>query len=220
MAFAKAHALYSARKYREAYDAFHMEQSKLCGRYLASKHKDLLDEICLHSAALGDVIGFSGRVQPADPGAVWLGAAKAPPAAPSSHTSDRQCIYSSIAEALEVADDGDVVQLLPGTHVVSQMTLSITKRVLIEGRGGSAEEVVLDHRANHPAFVITRSCILRHFSIDMVGFCEAIAVSADTTAVKPYLQDLVIACSGDDGMCVAGGAQPLLQHCKFQVSRL
>jgi hypothetical protein len=51
----------------------------------------------------------------------------------------------------------------------------------------------------------------------MVGFCEAIAVSADSAAVKPYLQGLLIAGSGDDGMCVAGGAQPLLQDCRFQV---
>jgi hypothetical protein len=67
----------------------------------------------------------SQQVQPADPRAVWLGAVsrKTPPTPPSPHTAGGPHIYSSIAEALEVAEDGDVVQLLPGTHVVSQVGL-------------------------------------------------------------------------------------------------
>lgn len=37
-----------------------------------------------------------------------------------------------------------------------QACLALDKRVLLEGLGGSPQEVMLDHRANHPAFNITR----------------------------------------------------------------
>jgi hypothetical protein len=40
--------------------------------------------------------------------------------------------------------------------LLSQVCLAVDKRVLLEGLGGSPQEVLLDHRANHPAFNITR----------------------------------------------------------------
>eukprot|EP00882_Tetradesmus_deserticola_P009538 GHRQ01010071.1.p1 GENE.GHRQ01010071.1~~GHRQ01010071.1.p1 ORF type:complete len:445 (+),score=105.51 GHRQ01010071.1:157-1491(+) len=124
----------------------------------------LQDEICMHSAATGTIIGFDGQVlqvQPAEPAAAWTGQQpqqQQRQAAPSS-------TYSSIAEALAAAADGDTIQLLPGTHTISQVCLDVDKRVLIEGLGSQPQQVLLDHRANHPAFNITRwvgRCTTRH----------------------------------------------------------
>ena len=65
--------------------------------------------------------------------------------------------FGSIEEALQEAQDGDVIQLLPGTHITSQSALTVDKRVMITGaKGSSSEHVILDHRANHPAFTINR----------------------------------------------------------------
>ena len=51
----------------------------------------------------------------------------------------------------------------------------------------------------------------------MVGFCEAVAISGASTTVKPILQDLVLMCSGDDGISVRDKAQPLLRGCEIRV---
>jgi hypothetical protein len=54
----------------------------------------------------------------------------------------------------------------------------------------------------------------------MVGFTEAMAITGASTTVKPILQDLVVLCSGDDGMSVGGKAQPLIRSCDIRVSFL
>lgn len=276
----------------------------------------LVDEICMHAAATGQVVGFDGRllqVHPADPLAAaaaqpmgGAAAAAADKRRSSCADSDASVLHmSSIQEALDAADDGDVVQLLPGTHSVSQVcvqwvcvcvrgrcpamqqlqqlgrggtgmhqhtgcsaaadaakparprrytplpdttllcrtglpaclprpsrrahpslptpqaTLMVSKRIMVTGTPGSAtQHVVLDHRANHPAFRIDRSCILRGFHLDMVGFCEAIAVTGASTTVKPILQDLLVTCSGDDGVVVSAKAQPLMRGCELRVREL
>lgn len=61
------------------------------------------------------------QVQPADPATAWMGQQQQQPAQGSS-------TYSSIAEALAAAADGDTIQLLPGTHIISQVchTASMT----------------------------------------------------------------------------------------------
>jgi hypothetical protein len=51
----------------------------------------------------------------------------------------------------------------------------------------------------------------------MVGFCEAVAIAGSSTTVKPILQDLVLMCSGDDGISVRDKAQPLLRGCEIRV---
>jgi hypothetical protein len=58
--------------------------------------------------------------------------------------------------------------------------------------------------------------VLRNFAIDMVGFCESLAVSSGS-CIKPILRQLHITCSGDDCVSIGGVAQPLLQHCTMQV---
>lgn len=37
-----------------------------------------------------------------------------------------------------------------------QVSLNITKRVMLQGVAATAKQVMLDHRANHPAIVISR----------------------------------------------------------------
>jgi hypothetical protein len=56
------------------------------------------------------------------------------------------------------------------------------------------------------------------FTIDMVGFTEALNITGASTTVKPILQDLVVCCSGDDGISVGGKAQPLIRSCDLRVS--
>ncbi|KAF6263195.1 hypothetical protein COO60DRAFT_512637 [Scenedesmus sp. NREL 46B-D3] len=102
--------------------------------------------------------------------------------------------------------------------LLTQVCLALDKRVLLEGLGASPQQVLLDHRANHPAFNVTRCCILRNFAVDMVGFCEAVAISS-VACIKPILQQLHISCSGDDCVLVGGSAQPLLQQCTIQARR-
>lgn len=65
---------------------------------------------------------------------------------------------------------------------------------------------------------VHRSCILKGFTIDMVGFTEALNITGVSTTVKPILQDLVVLCSGDDGISVGGKAQPLIRSCDLRVS--
>jgi hypothetical protein len=52
----------------------------------------------------------------------------------------------------------------------------------------------------------------------MVGFTQAMAITGASTTVKPILQDLVVLCSGDDGVTVGGKAQPLVRSCDIRVS--
>lgn len=62
-----------------------------------------------------------------------------------------------------------------------------------------------------------RSCILNNFSIDMVGFCEAVSIIGANITVKPVLRGLHVMCSGDDGVSVAEKSQPLMQRCQIEV---
>lgn len=64
---------------------------------------------------------------------------------------------------------------------------------------------------------VCRSCILRSFTVDMVGFTEAINIVGESTTCKPILQDLLVCCSGDDGISVSGKAQPLIRSCELRV---
>jgi hypothetical protein len=92
----------------------------------------LLDEVCMHAAAMGQVLGFDGRlvqVHPASPAQQDAGPAQqqqehaGAAAAASAGGASAVLQASSIAEALSLARDGDVLQLLPGTHVVSEVRL-------------------------------------------------------------------------------------------------
>eukprot|EP00879_Flechtneria_rotunda_P019728 GHRR01020730.1.p1 GENE.GHRR01020730.1~~GHRR01020730.1.p1 ORF type:complete len:533 (+),score=170.54 GHRR01020730.1:3275-4873(+) len=222
----RARQLYCQKRFVEAFEACKHAATSCKNMSSDPEYIALLDEICMHGAATGQVIGFKGRllqVQPAVPSMAWLGmgsngardgsATNPATGAPTPRVTQ----FSSLAEALGVAVDGDVIQLLPGTHVVSQVCLNITKRILIEGLGASHEQVLLDHRANHPVFTISRACILRNLTIDMVGFCEAVIITGSSTTVKPILQDLHIMCSGHDGLSIGGNVQPLLSNCHIQV---
>ncbi|WIA28406.1 hypothetical protein OEZ86_010952 [Tetradesmus obliquus] len=211
MALKQAKKLYEKRAYLQALAACRQVAPADRG----ADHQALVDEICMHSAATGKVIGFDGRVlqvQPADPATAWMGQQQ-------QQQQQTPGTYASMADALAAAADGDIIQLLPGTHVTSQACLALDKRVLLEGLGGSPQEVMLDHRANHPAFNITRCCILRNLAIDMVGFCESISISSSSSCIKPILQKLHITCSGDDCLSIGGCAQPLLQQCTIQARR-
>lgn len=126
--------------------------------------------------------------------------------------------YESVAAALADARDGDTLRLLPGTHVVSQACLIVRHRLLVEGIGADRSQVVIDHRGNVPAFELTRTCVLRNLTVDMVGFVEAINIVSDTS-IKPVLRNLHIQCSGDDAVRVSGAAQPLLHDCTLQARR-
>ena len=99
--------------------------------------------------------------------------------------------YESVAAALADARDGDTLRLLPGTHVVSQACLIVRHRLLVEGIGADRSQVVIDHRGNVPAFELTRTCVLRNLTVDMVGFVEAINIVSDTS-IKPVLRNLHI----------------------------
>jgi hypothetical protein len=96
--------------------------------------------------------------------------------------------------------------------------LRVTKRVLLAGSPGtSRDQVVLSNRANNPALLLSRSCVLRGFTLTNVGFTEAIRIASGSTTTKPILQDLAVACSGDDGVTVSGKAQPLIRGCDIKV---
>ena len=51
----------------------------------------------------------------------------------------------------------------------------------------------------------------------MVGFAEVLCINGASTTVKPILQDLLVCCSGDDGIVVSGKAQPLIRSCELRV---
>ena len=55
-------------------------------------------------------------------------------------------IPRAIAAALEAARDGDVITLLPGTHLTGQLSLTVSKRVAIRAGSSRKGQVVLDHR--------------------------------------------------------------------------
>lgn len=62
------------------------------------------------------------QVLPANPDTAWLGVQQQPQR-PSVCSPDSEVLeFGSIHDALEAAQDGDVVQLLPGTHVTSQVS--------------------------------------------------------------------------------------------------
>lgn len=54
------------------------------------------------------------QVQPADPATAWMGQQQ-------QQQQQTPGTYASIADALAAAADGDIIQLLPGTHVTSQV---------------------------------------------------------------------------------------------------
>jgi len=54
----------------------------------------------------------------------------------------------------------------------------------------------------------------------MVGFTAAIHINGSSTTVKPILQDMLLCCSGDDGIDVHGKAQPLIRSCEIRVRML
>ena len=73
---------------------------------------------------------------------------------------------------------------------------------------------VIDFRGNSPLFCIERSCVLRDFEVDMVGFAPAVLVDADSARVAPLLSRVRVACSGDDALSVGGRARATLAGCE------
>lgn len=76
-------------------------------------------------------------MRPADPGTAWMGQTG------QSSQPLPAGTYSSMADALEAAADGDVIQLLPGTHVVSQVSVGSTEikpSILLASCGVSCAE--------------------------------------------------------------------------------
>lgn len=58
------------------------------------------------------------QVLPANPDTAWLGVAQQP----RTHNSNSSALeFGSISDALQEAQDGDTIHLLPGTHVTSQV---------------------------------------------------------------------------------------------------
>ncbi|KAI8463131.1 MAG: hypothetical protein J3K34DRAFT_527236 [Monoraphidium minutum] len=228
--------------------------------------RDLADRVALAAAEAGDLAtGFPGRrleVRPADPSDAWLGL-PAPPlddelaggaAGPPLLTAGggagagggwgwpaaaAALSFRSLEDALEAAGDGDVIQLLPGTHNVRAAAgLALARRVLIRGGGGGgggsntggvgggggagcgvAPPAVVDYRGNSPLFRISRPCVLEGFEIDMIGFAPALLV-AGPRAVAPLLRGLRVGCSGDDAVCAGGEARPRLVGCTLTARKV
>jgi hypothetical protein len=71
----------------------------------------------LYSQAVSVCLSVSLQVLPANPEAAWLGVQQQQQQGPrfcdpAGHTLE----FSSIHEALQEAQDGDIIHLLPGTH--------------------------------------------------------------------------------------------------------
>jgi hypothetical protein len=60
-------------------------------------------------------------VLPANPDTAWLGVAQQPR---TQDASGSVLEFGSIGDALQAAEDGDSIHLLPGTHVTSQVRAS------------------------------------------------------------------------------------------------
>lgn len=122
--------------------------------------------------------------------------------------------FRSIKEAVEAAKDGDRILLLKGTHNGMGDTLTINKRILIQGQG-SLGETVIDQRANNPTFRLTRTgAVLHNLDIDHTGFREALLIEGSGgSSPGPLVDGCRVQCSGDDVIHVAGQANALLRGC-------
>eukprot|EP00889_Picochlorum_renovo_P002463 jgi/Picre1/29493/NNA_004879.t1 len=82
----------------------------------------------------------------------------------------RRTSFRCVKEAYDAAKDGDKIVLLKGTHNGLGETVSIKKRILIEGEGYLGETVI-DQRANVPTFKIERGgVVIRNIDLDQTGF--------------------------------------------------
>ncbi|GBF97507.1 hypothetical protein Rsub_10430 [Raphidocelis subcapitata] len=224
--------------------------------------RDLSDRIALAAAARGGAAaGFPGRlltVRPADPDTAWLGlpapadggdGAAAPgsrralPApqgwragGPAAGQTRPQLFFRCLEDALGAAADGDVIELLPGTHNVrAPGGLRLDRRVLIGGGGGEGggllgrlggagqegpgvgagpAAALIDYRGNAPLFRISRPCVLSRIEVDMVGFAPAVAIDGPAS-LAPLLAGCRVACSGGDAVLAGGAAAPTLLNCSL-----
>jgi hypothetical protein len=120
--------------------------------------------------------------------------------------------FRCIQEAVSAAEDGDRILLLRGVHNGMGQSITINKRILIEGQG-TLGEMVIDQRANCPTFRITRGgVVLRNLDIDHTGFREALLIDGKAT-VTPFIENCILKCSGDDVVNAAGKARPCFRRC-------
>jgi tetratricopeptide (TPR) repeat protein len=99
--------------------------------------------------------------------------------------------FRCIQEAYNAARDGDRIVLLKGTHNGLGETLSIKKRILIEGEG-MLGDTVLDQRANVPMFKIERGgVVIRNIDLDHTGFRESILIQGPKTSL-PLIERCII----------------------------
>ncbi|KAJ9529757.1 hypothetical protein QJQ45_014539, partial [Haematococcus lacustris] len=124
--------------------------------------------------------------------------------------------YRCLTDAVKAASDGDVIEMLPGTHPSGSDSLDggvvIDKRLLI--RGAPDKTVCLDHRANHPVLRLQRGALITGLSIEMSGFREA--VRCEGPCSYPTVDHCSISCSGSDAVHVTGRCCPLLANCQLQ----
>lgn len=123
--------------------------------------------------------------------------------------------FRCIKEAYDASKDGDKIILLKGTHNGMGETISIKKRILIEGEG-QLGETVIDQRANTPTFKIERGGVLiRNLEIDHTGFREAVLIDGNEH-VNPLIEHCDIKCSGDDCLNIGGNTRPILRYCRLK----
>jgi tetratricopeptide (TPR) repeat protein len=132
----------------------------------------------------------------------------------SALTSKIRTSFRSIKEAIAAAKDGDRILLLKGTHNGMGETLTINKRILIQGQG-SLGETVIDQRANNPTFRLLRAgTVLHNIDIDHTGFREALLIEGRGASFPgPLVDGCHLQCSGDDVVHMAGQANAMLRGC-------
>ncbi|KAL3162418.1 hypothetical protein ABBQ32_010088 [Trebouxia sp. C0010 RCD-2024] len=136
-----------------------------------------------------------------------------PQSTPLATTGMRRASFRSVKEAVDAAQDGDQIILLPGIHNGMGEAINITKRILLRGSGQLGDSKI-DQRANSPTFRISRGAVIMNIEVDMTGFREAVLITG-TDRVSPVLQKCSISCSGDDAVHVNGKARPTLQQCNI-----
>lgn len=130
----------------------------------------------------------------------------------------RRTSFRCVKEAYDAAKDGDKIVLLKGTHNGLGETVSIKKRILIEGEGYLGETVI-DQRANVPTFKIERGgVVIRNIDLDQTGFREAILIDGDEH-VNPLIENCDLKCSGDDCIHIGGRSKPIVRLCKVNAKK-
>ncbi|KAL4421167.1 hypothetical protein ABPG77_003350 [Micractinium sp. CCAP 211/92] len=131
----------------------------------------------------------------------------------------RRTSFRSIREAVTAARDGDRIVLRRGIHNGMGESVTLTKRVLIEGEG-QLGEATIDQRANCPMFRIKRGgVVLRNIELDQTGFRDALLVDGPSS-VHPLISGCTIKCSGDDAVNVGGAASPTFLRCLITAKKV